>query len=181
MPQFRVHSHGFASVKGDVLAGKAAQGVPGAAAKGALAATIAAVALSAAPVAQADFRLPPIDKGALCPSPCCSARLEEPSQPDTCAGKIAHHTFLALPLPPLPPLETEHEVADPNRCERGYVGNTIGQANAVSDRVLDLRKCEYKGANLAAKVLSGALMSEADFSKTNMRVRPPPPAFVPED
>ncbi len=24
--------------------------------------------------------------------------------------------------------------ADPNRCERGFIGNTIGQANAVSDR-----------------------------------------------
>ena len=64
-----------------------------------------------------------------------------------------------------------HCRADPNRCDRGYVGNTIGQANAVSDRVLDLRKCVYKGADLSAKVLSGALMSEADFSGTTMRVR----------
>jgi uncharacterized protein YjbI with pentapeptide repeats len=51
------------------------------------------------------------------------------------------------------------------------VGNTIGQANAVSDRVLDLRQCVYKGANLSGKVLSGALMSEADFSGANLRVR----------
>lgn len=35
----------------------------------------------------------------------------------------------------LPPIDQ-----DPNRCERGYDGNTIGQANAVADRVLDLRK-----------------------------------------
>lgn len=30
-------------------------------------------------------------------------------------------------LPPIDP--------DPKRCDRGYVGNTIGQANAVSDKV----------------------------------------------
>ena len=58
---------------------------------------------------------------------------------------------------------------DPNRCERGYVGNTIGQANAVSDRLLDLRKCSYKGANLSGKTLSGALMSDADLSETNLQ------------
>jgi uncharacterized protein YjbI with pentapeptide repeats len=60
--------------------------------------------------------------------------------------------------------------ADPNRCDRGYVGNTIGQANAVSDRVLDLRQCKFPGANLSGKVLSGALMSEADFTKANLQV-----------
>uniref|UniRef100_A0A7S0MSN2 Uncharacterized protein n=1 Tax=Pyramimonas obovata TaxID=1411642 RepID=A0A7S0MSN2_9CHLO len=37
----------------------------------------------------------------------------------------------ALRLPPLDP--------DPNRCERGYTGNTIGQANGVSDKILDIR------------------------------------------
>jgi len=64
-------------------------------------------------------------------------------------------------LPPIP--------KDPARCERGYVGNTIGQANAVSDKLLDLRQCMFKGANLSGKVLSGALMSDADFSDTNMQ------------
>ena len=59
--------------------------------------------------------------------------------------------------------------ADPNHCARGYDGNTIGQANAVSDRILDLRKCEYKGADLRAKVLAGALMSDADFTGANMQ------------
>ncbi len=38
------------------------------------------------------------------------------------------------------------------------------QANAVSDKVLDLRKCSYKGANLNGKQLPGALMSDSDFS-----------------
>ena len=35
----------------------------------------------------------------------------------------------------LPPIDS-----DPARCERAFVGNTIGQANAVSDKVLDLRE-----------------------------------------
>ena len=43
------------------------------------------------------------------------------------------------------------------------------QANAVSDRVLDLRKCEFDGADLSTKVLSGALMSEASFKGANMK------------
>ena len=59
---------------------------------------------------------------------------------------------------------------DPNRCERGFVGNTIGQANAVSDKVLDLRNCAYKGADLQKKVLSGALMSGADYTGANLQV-----------
>lgn len=57
---------------------------------------------------------------------------------------------------------------DPLRCDRGYVGNTIGQANAVSDTILDLRQCQFKGANLSAKVLAGALLGNADLSNTNM-------------
>ncbi|KAI8468553.1 MAG: hypothetical protein J3K34DRAFT_8548 [Monoraphidium minutum] len=65
----------------------------------------------------------------------------------------------------LPPIDKN----DPNRCDRGFVGNTIGQANAVSDKILDLRQCSYKGANLTAKVLAGALMSDADFSGANMQ------------
>ena len=43
----------------------------------------------------------------------------------------------------LPPIDK-----DPNRCERAFIGNTIGQSNAVSDRVLDLRYCELPGADL---------------------------------
>ena len=64
----------------------------------------------------------------------------------------------------LPPIDK-----DPARCERGFVGTTIGQANAVSDKLLDLRKCSFKGADLKAKVLAGALMSEADFSGADMK------------
>lgn len=64
----------------------------------------------------------------------------------------------------LPPLSK-----DPNRCERGFTGNTIGQANAVSDTVLDLRYCDFKGANLSGKTLSGALMIEVDMTGANLR------------
>eukprot|EP00775_Hariotina_reticulata_P012746 gene12746-12875_t len=64
----------------------------------------------------------------------------------------------------LPPISS-----DPNRCERGYVGNTIGQANAVSDKVLDLRKCDYAGKNLSGKTLAGALLADADLSNTNLQ------------
>ena len=60
-------------------------------------------------------------------------------------------------------------LADPNRCERAYTGNTIGQANAVSDRVLDLRQCKLSGANLSGKTLSGALLADTDLSKSNLR------------
>jgi hypothetical protein len=35
------------------------------------------------------------------------------------------------------------------------VGNTIGQANAVSDKPLDLRYCDFRGADLRTKTLSG--------------------------
>jgi uncharacterized protein YjbI with pentapeptide repeats len=35
------------------------------------------------------------------------------------------------------------------------------QANAVSDKVLDLRKCNYAGKDLSGKTLSGALLKDA--------------------
>ena len=63
----------------------------------------------------------------------------------------------------LPPLDT-----DPQRCERAFVGNTLGMANAVADKLLDLRFCDYKAKDLAGKTLSGALMVGADFSGSNM-------------
>merc|ERR1719263_340764 len=64
-------------------------------------------------------------------------------------------------LPPLDP--------DPKRCERAFDGNTIGQANAVSDKLLDLRQCNFEKATLAGKTLSGALFSESTFSKANLQ------------
>lgn len=65
----------------------------------------------------------------------------------------------------LPPLST-----DPNRCEVAFVGNTIGQANGVYDKVLDLRFCDYTNEknNLKGKTLSAALMSDAKFDGADL-------------
>lgn len=83
-------------------------------------------------------------------------------------GLAAAALLAASPLPSsaeirLPPLDT-----DPNRCERAYVGNTIGQANAVSDKVLDLRFCDFKGKDLSGKTLSGGLLADADLTGANL-------------
>ncbi len=48
------------------------------------------------------------------------------------------------------------------------MGNTIGQANAVSDKLLDLRKCTFDGKSLAGRTLSGALMVGASFKGADM-------------
>ena len=63
----------------------------------------------------------------------------------------------------LPPIDT-----DPLRCERAFTGNTIGQANAVSDKTLDLRGCKLAKADLSGKTLSGALLSDADLAGARM-------------
>mmetsp|Transcript_14202 Transcript_14202/g.40527 ORF Transcript_14202/g.40527 Transcript_14202/m.40527 type:complete len:232 (-) Transcript_14202:1293-1988(-) len=64
----------------------------------------------------------------------------------------------------LPPLDN-----DPQRCERGYTGNTIGQSNGVSgDKVLDLRFCDFTGADLSGKTLSGALLNDAILKGANL-------------
>ena len=65
----------------------------------------------------------------------------------------------------LPPVDLTNK----NRCQRAFIGNTIGQANAVSDTVLDLRECDLHGANLEDKVLSGGLLSDSNFSGANMK------------
>jgi hypothetical protein len=70
-------------------------------------------------------------------------------------------------------------IADPDRCDRAYTGNTIGQANAVSDKLMDLRKCNYHGKTLSAKVLSGALVSGADFSDAILRETVMTKVFLP--
>lgn len=65
----------------------------------------------------------------------------------------------------LPPLST-----DPDRCERAFVGNTIGQANGVYDKPLDLRFCDYTNekTKLKGKSLAAALMSDAKFDAADM-------------
>lgn len=65
----------------------------------------------------------------------------------------------------LPPLSN-----DPDRCIRAFTGNTIGQANGVADKVLDLRMCDFSNdlTNLKGKTLSSALMSDAKFDGADM-------------
>ena len=43
------------------------------------------------------------------------------------------------------------------------------QANAVSDKILDLRQCDFTGKNLSGKVLSGALLKEATLPNSILR------------
>uniref|UniRef100_M8BDP7 Thylakoid lumenal 17.4 kDa protein, chloroplastic n=1 Tax=Aegilops tauschii TaxID=37682 RepID=M8BDP7_AEGTA len=59
---------------------------------------------------------------------------------------------------------------NPNRCEAAFVGNTIGQANGVYDKVLDLRFCDFTNDknNLKGKTLSAALMSGAKFDGADL-------------
>lgn len=64
----------------------------------------------------------------------------------------------------LPPLDT-----DPAHCERAFIGNTIGQANAVSDKVLDMRQCNFDGKDLSTTTLSGGLMNESTYRDANMQ------------
>ncbi|CAN0921431.1 Thylakoid lumenal 17.4 kDa protein, chloroplastic, partial [Linum grandiflorum] len=65
----------------------------------------------------------------------------------------------------LPPLSTE-----PDRCEKAYVGNTIGQANGVYDKPIDLRFCDFSNdkSNLKGKSLAAALMSGVKFDGADM-------------
>lgn len=46
---------------------------------------------------------------------------------------------------------------------------TCMQANAVSDRVLDLRMCDFSGKDLSGKTLSGALLKDALLPNTLLR------------
>jgi hypothetical protein len=54
----------------------------------------------------------------------------KPAQPLFSRAAAASGAAAALAEFRLPPIDN-----DPNRCARGFVGNTIGQANAVSDKV----------------------------------------------
>jgi uncharacterized protein YjbI with pentapeptide repeats len=86
--------------------------------------------------------------------------------------KQAHVCDLACPVHALPARPGSRHTtgwrADPNRCERGYTGNTIGQANAVSDKLLDLRGCSFDNKSLAGRTLSGALMVGTSFKNADL-------------
>ena len=71
------------------------------------------------------------------------------------AGAMALAPTPAMAEPRLPPISS-----DPRRCERVFDGNTIGQANAVSDQLLDVRACKLPNSKLDGVTLSGILMDE---------------------
>eukprot|EP00879_Flechtneria_rotunda_P029804 GHRR01032255.1.p2 GENE.GHRR01032255.1~~GHRR01032255.1.p2 ORF type:complete len:167 (+),score=43.63 GHRR01032255.1:171-671(+) len=50
-----------------------------------------------------------------------------------------------------------------------YLFATVPQANAVSDKVLDLRKCNYSGKSLSGKTLAGALLADTNLSNANLQ------------
>jgi len=79
------------------------------------------------------------------------------------AALVASSAPSAVAETRLPPLDN-----DPTRCEKAFDGNTLGMANGLSDKLLDFRFCDFKGADLSGKSLPAALMSDADFSKANM-------------
>jgi len=58
-----------------------------------------------------------------------------------CRGSVSARTTSIYRLVALtaPVLRVVAAFPDPNRCEKGFTGNTIGQSNGVSDKVLDMR------------------------------------------
>lgn len=103
---------------------------------GAAAGAAISMQLLLAPIASAEFRLPPIDNGAswgasyACMCAChplvsaCVFMMSMLWMPCIVPEYANGHDAPVVMSTPL------H--ADPNRCDRGYIGNTIGQANAVS-------------------------------------------------
>ena len=104
------------------------------------------------------------ERGADGPSASDLVRKVQGSICSACAAiAIASSASPALAETRLPPLDT-----DPLRCEKAFDGNTLGMANGLSDKLLDFRYCDLKGADLRGKSLPSALMLGADFSKANM-------------
>lgn len=143
----------------------------------------------------AEIRLPPIDRGEL---PCLGEQWLYDLLEQVWRFYIWRKRAIKYILCP----------TDPNRCERAYTGNTIGQvcqtqqqsnacsyhisdddpccrqailpmaiayllfvaqANAVSDKVLDLRMCDFTGKDLSGKTLSGALLKNAVLLNSTLR------------
>ena len=66
----------------------------------------------------------------------------------------------------LPPIDTDPE----QMYERAFVGNTIGQANAVSDKVLDLKSCWKRPKTPTSQRRRWrALMVNTNAKRANMR------------
>jgi hypothetical protein len=92
------------------------------------------------------------------------------------AAAVAFHSGPAQAVVRLPPLNDY-----PDRCELAFTGNTIGQANAVSDKLLDLRQCKLHGAvrkEQSLRCLTHPRESSTfllSFADTSMPESPPPP------
>lgn len=63
----------------------------------------------------------------------------------------------------LPPVDKN----DKSRC--AFKSSSMGQANAARDKIFDLRFCEMESSMAEGFDLSGAIMSDSDFSKSNFR------------
>ncbi len=80
------------------------------------------------------------------------------------------HTFLPITCHPSGDALITHSTLREFRHTQDVSSVTITmQANAVSDKILDLRMCDYTGKNLSGKVLSGALLKDATLPNSILR------------
>merc|ERR1719440_1650991 len=81
--------------------------------------------------------------------------LLEPSIPALADGDTDKFKF--------PPIDR----ANKNRCK--WTSSAMGQANAARDSLYDLRECNMGGTSAAGFDISGALLANGDFSKTDFK------------
>lgn len=62
-----------------------------------------------------------------------------------------------------PPIDRKNA----NRCR--FVSSAMGQANAARDSLYDLRECNLDGKSAADFDISGALLAQGSFKKTNFK------------
>ena len=62
-----------------------------------------------------------------------------------------------------PPIDRTNK----DRCK--WTSSAMGQANAARDSLYDLRECSMSGTNAAGFDISGALLQNGDFSKTDFK------------
>mmetsp|Transcript_28849 Transcript_28849/g.56164 ORF Transcript_28849/g.56164 Transcript_28849/m.56164 type:complete len:232 (-) Transcript_28849:213-908(-) len=94
--------------------------------------------------------------------PCAKGRRQAVAGGLSLLGSIASQGAFAATGRKFPPIDP-----NPNRCELAIDGNNIGQANAVSDKELDLRLCNLNKRNLVGKTLSGGLFQGGTFDETD--------------
>ena len=151
-------------------------------------AAVAALALSAGP-SSAEPRLPPLDTDPLrCERAYVGNTIGAPRRGlvalRRCRPRVPHALLHVLPPAVrafLPVLSLAH--SPPTLPERQRPRSSsrpaplpappappAGQANAVSNKILDLRQCDFRGKNLSAKTLSGGLLSDSDLTGANLQV-----------